>query len=161
MLFQKGNHHKVPMKCFKMRPHTQVNKSKTRAGGRQSTKVLLGWPVPYTMKPEVEVEEKRLEEEKILHKVKFSNWSIPIVPVIKPNGPVLTCGDYKITVNPQRQPKKYPPPSHRWHICWAGEGGRWGRSSPRLTSDRHIIRWRWRRVTRVLKGALSRYLATL
>ena len=111
------------LKCFKMRSHTQVNKRKTRAGGRQSTKVLWGWPVPYTMKPKVEVEEKRLEEEKILHKVKFSNWSIPIVPVIKPNGPVLTCGDYKITVNPQRQPKKYPPPSHRWHICWAGRGG--------------------------------------
>lgn len=86
------------MKCFKMRSHTQVNKSKTRTGGRQSTKVLLGWPVPYA----IEVEGKRLEEEGILHKVKSSNWPTPIVPVVKPNGAVLICGDYKITLNPQR-----------------------------------------------------------
>ena len=67
-------------------------------------------PVPYAMKPKVEVELKRLEEEGILRKVKFSNWSTPIVPVIKPNGAVRICGDYKITVNPQLQTEEYPLP---------------------------------------------------
>ena len=49
------------------------------------------WQVPYTMKPEVEVELRCLED-RILHIVKFSDWSTPIVPVIKPNGAVLICG---------------------------------------------------------------------
>ena len=62
------------------------------------------------MKPNVEVKGKRLEEEGILHKVKFSNWSTPIVPVVKPNGAILICGDYLITVNPQLQTEKYPLP---------------------------------------------------
>ena len=56
------------------------------------------------MKPKVEVELKRLEEAGVLHKVKFSNWSTPIVPAIKPNGAERICGDYKITVIPQLQP---------------------------------------------------------
>lgn len=58
------------------------------------------------MKPEVEVELRCLEE-RILHKVKFSNWSTPIVPVIKPCGAVRICSDYKITENPQMQTEEY------------------------------------------------------
>lgn len=67
-------------------------------------------PVPYAMKPKVEVNLKRLEEEGILSKVKFSNWATPIVPIVKPNGTVRTCSDYKITVNPQLQSEEYPLP---------------------------------------------------
>ena len=67
-------------------------------------------PVPYAMKPKVEVELKRLEKEGILHKVKFSDWATPIVPVAKSNGTVRICGDYKITVNPQLQTEEYPLP---------------------------------------------------
>ena len=62
------------------------------------------------MKPKVEVELKRLEEEGILSKVKFSNWATTIVPIVKPNGTVRICGDYKITVNPQLQSEEYPLP---------------------------------------------------
>jgi len=65
--------------------------------------------VPYAMKPKVEVELKHVEEG-ILCKVKFSNWSIPIVPVVKLNGAVRICGDYKITLNPQLQTEEYPLP---------------------------------------------------
>ena len=98
-------------------------------------------PVPYAMKPKVEVELKRLEEEGILRKVKFSNWSTPIVPVVKPNGAVRICDDYKITVNPQLQTEEYPLP--RIDDIFAKLAG--GRSLPRLTSDRHTIRWRWKK----------------
>ena len=63
------------------------------------------------MKPNVEVELKHLEEEEgILHKVKFSNWSRPIVPAIKPNGAVRICDDYEIAVNPHLQTETYPLP---------------------------------------------------
>ena len=67
-------------------------------------------PVPYAMKPKVEVELKRLEKEGILRKVKFSDWATPIVPVAKSNGTVRICGDYKTTVNPQLQTEEYPLP---------------------------------------------------
>ena len=69
--------------------------------------MLQGWPVPYTMKPKDEVERKHLEEVGILHKAKFSSWSTPSVPVVEPNGAVLICGYYKITVNAQMQTEKY------------------------------------------------------
>lgn len=52
------------------------------------------------MKPKVDAELKHLEREGILYKVKFSDWATPIVPVVKPNGTVRVCGDYKSTVNP-------------------------------------------------------------
>ena len=61
-------------------------------------------PVPYAMKPKVEVELKRLEKEGILRKVKFSDWATPIVPVAKSNGAVRICGD------PQLQTEEYPLP---------------------------------------------------
>ena len=67
-------------------------------------------PVPYAMKPKVEVEMKRLEKEGIPHKVKFGDWATPIVPVAKSNGTVRICGDYKTTVNPQLQTEEYPLP---------------------------------------------------
>ena len=67
-------------------------------------------PVPYAMKPKVEVELKRLEKEGILHNVKFSDWAIPIVLVAKSNGTVRICGDYNTTVNPQLQTEEYPLP---------------------------------------------------
>jgi len=66
-------------------------------------------PIPYAMKPKVEVELKHLEEG-ILSKVKFSNWATPIVPIVKPNVTVRICGNYKITVNPQLQSEEYPLP---------------------------------------------------
>ena len=92
-------------------------------GTRRSTKAKLplregsqpkfckARPVPYAMKPKVDAELKRLEREGILHKVKFSDWATPIVPVVKPNGTVRICGDYKVTVNPQlQQTEEYPLP---------------------------------------------------
>ena len=62
-------------------------------------------PVPYAMKSKVGAELKRLERE-----VRFSDWATPIVPVIKPNGTVQICGDYKGTVNPQLKTEEYPLP---------------------------------------------------
>ena len=67
-------------------------------------------PVPYAMKPKVKVELKRLEKEGIPHKIKFSDWATPIVPVAKSNDTVRICGDYKTAVNPQLQTEEYPLP---------------------------------------------------
>ena len=66
--------------------------------------------MPYAIEPKIEVELKRLEREGIIHKVKFSDWATPVVPVVKPNGTVRICGDYKNTINPQLQVEEYPLP---------------------------------------------------
>ena len=98
------------------------------------------------MKPKVEVELKHLEEARILHKIKFSTWSTPVITVYKPNGALRIWGDYNITVNPQLQTEKNPLPRiddiFSELVVWGGGGGR---SSERLTSDRHTIRWGWRK----------------
>ena len=78
--------------------------------GRQSTKIYKARLVLYAMKPRVELKLKRLKKEGILHNVQFTKWSTPIVPVVKANGRVQICGDYKITVNPQLQTEGYKLP---------------------------------------------------
>ena len=55
--------------------------------------------LPYAMRGKVEEELKRLEQEKVIEPVKYSEWAAPIVPVLKTNGQVRICGDYKVTVN--------------------------------------------------------------
>jgi len=56
--------------------------------------------IAFGMRDAVKEELNRLEEENILVKVQESDWATPIVPVIKPNGKIRLCGDYKVTLNP-------------------------------------------------------------
>ena len=67
-------------------------------------------PVPYALRPKVEEELRRLQNEGILMKVECSEWVTPIVPVPKKDGSVRICGDYKGTVNPELQAEQYPLP---------------------------------------------------
>ena len=66
--------------------------------------------VPYSLRPKVEKELKRLQSEGILSKVEWSDWATPIVPVPKQDGSVRICGDFKGTVNPTLQAEQYPLP---------------------------------------------------
>ena len=56
-------------------------------------------PVPFSLREKVEVELERLEKEGIIRKRQFSDWAAPIVPVLKNDGTVRVCGDYKVTAN--------------------------------------------------------------
>ena len=66
--------------------------------------------VPYAVRPKVEEELRRLQNEGILVKVEWKDWATPIVPVPKKDGSVRICGDYKDTVNPELQAEQYPLP---------------------------------------------------
>lgn len=66
--------------------------------------------VPYALRPKVEAELTRLEKEGILSKVEYSEWATPIVPVVKRNGSVRVCGDFKVSVNPVLLAEQYPLP---------------------------------------------------
>ena len=42
--------------------------------------------------------------------MQFSDWAAPVVPVIKKDGTIRLCGDYKVTVNTVAKPDTYPLP---------------------------------------------------
>ena len=52
----------------------------------------------------------RLEKDGILSKVEYSEWATPIVPVVKRNGSVRVCGDFKVSVYPILLAEQYPLP---------------------------------------------------
>uniref|UniRef100_A0A3B3XII2 ribonuclease H n=1 Tax=Poecilia mexicana TaxID=48701 RepID=A0A3B3XII2_9TELE len=66
--------------------------------------------VPYAMRSKVEEELERLLKEDIITPVKYADWAAPIVPVLKPDGSVRICGDYKLTVNNASSLEQYPIP---------------------------------------------------
>ena len=51
---------------------------------------------------------ERLEKAGVIKPVQFSDWAAPIVPVLKRDGSVRVCGDYKVTVNQAAKPDSYP-----------------------------------------------------
>ncbi|KAK3091048.1 hypothetical protein FSP39_016771 [Pinctada imbricata] len=75
-----------------------------------SPKFCKARPVPYSLKPKIEAELQKLEEQGILSRVEVSDWATPIVPVVKKDGSVRICGDFKVTVNPALQVDQYPLP---------------------------------------------------
>ena len=70
-------------------------------------------PVPFALKEKIAEELKRLERLGlgVLEKVEFSDWAFQIVPVLKPDGTIRICGDYKVTINPELDVPEYPMPT--------------------------------------------------
>ena len=73
-------------------------------------KFMKARPVPYALRPKIDVELERMEAEGIISPVSWSEWATPVVPVVKQNGNVRICGDFKVTVNPQLKVDQYPLP---------------------------------------------------
>ena len=65
-------------------------------------------PVAYSLREKVSDDLDRLQLQEILEPVEFSEWAAPIVPVVKANGSIRICGDYKTTVNAASKLDKYP-----------------------------------------------------
>ena len=51
-----------------------------------------------------------MQEQGIISPVPFSNWAVPVVAVVKGDGSVRVCSDYKLTVNQASQLDHYPLP---------------------------------------------------
>lgn len=66
--------------------------------------------IPFALKEKVECELNKLLADGIIEPVSCSVYASAIVPVIKRNGGIRICGDYKSTVNPQLKLDKYPLP---------------------------------------------------
>ncbi|XP_039291150.1 uncharacterized protein K02A2.6-like [Nilaparvata lugens] len=67
-------------------------------------------PIPYAIKDKVELEINRLVNENILTPVESSEYGTPIVPVMKPDGLIRLCGDYKVTINKMLMIDRHPIP---------------------------------------------------
>ena len=66
--------------------------------------------VPYALRTKIEHELQRLTDQKAIEPVSMSEWAAPIVPVMKADGSIRICGDYKITINRAAKPDVYPLP---------------------------------------------------
>ena len=66
--------------------------------------------VPYTLRDRVEKELDRLLSEGIIEPVQFSDWAAPIVPIVKEDGRIRICGDYRVTINHSSKLDSYPIP---------------------------------------------------
>ncbi|XP_026054203.1 uncharacterized protein K02A2.6-like [Carassius auratus] len=66
--------------------------------------------VPYALQTKVEEEINRLLRDKIISPVKYSEWAAPVVPILKSDGSIRLCGDYKLTVNRVSTLEQYPIP---------------------------------------------------
>ena len=68
-------------------------------------------PVPFALHAKLDAELNRLESAGIIEKVDIApKGTTPVVPVVKPNGTVRLCGDFKVSVNKIIDPQQYPMP---------------------------------------------------
>ena len=66
--------------------------------------------VPHALKVKVEQALQQLIDQKVIESVSMSDWAAPIVPVLKPDGSIRICGDYKVTINKAAKQDVYPLP---------------------------------------------------
>lgn len=78
--------------------------------------------IPFALTEKVAAEIERLVKKKILSPIEVSEWGTQVVPIIKPDGTVRLCGDYKVTVNPNIIIDRYPLPKVE-HLIANLQGG--------------------------------------
>ncbi len=61
----------------------------------------------------MEAELDCLQADGVIEPVKFAEWAAPVAPVIKGNGTIQICGEYKLTVNQVATVDSYPLPLPR------------------------------------------------
>ena len=66
--------------------------------------------LPFALRGKVEQELTRLQEQGVIEPVQLSDWAAPVVPVVKSDGTIRLCGDYKVTINQASKIDKYPLP---------------------------------------------------
>ena len=65
-------------------------------------------PVPYALREKIEQDLDRLEKAETIRPIQHLERATPVVPVLKQDGTVRVCGDYKLTVNKVSKLDEYP-----------------------------------------------------
>ncbi|UYV62025.1 K02A2.6-like [Cordylochernes scorpioides] len=76
--------------------------------------------LPYAIRPKVEEALRKMEEQGILTPVEFTRFATPIVPVLKRDGSIRICGDYRSTVNTIVESDTFPVPAADLQVNLAG-----------------------------------------
>lgn len=66
--------------------------------------------IPFAWKGKIEKQLNELVQIGVLEPIDNSDWGTPLVPILKPNGSIRICGDYKSTLNRFLIDVKYPLP---------------------------------------------------
>ena len=74
------------------------------------------------LRNKVETELNRLKQEGIIEPIRFSEWAAPIVLVVKRDGSIRICGDYKVTINKAAKVDSYPLPHIEDLFATLGKG---------------------------------------
>ena len=64
-----------------------------------ATKFYKARAEPFVLRDKIEQELEWLVQEKFIQPVSSSERAAPIVPVVKKNGSIRICGNYKLTAN--------------------------------------------------------------
>ncbi|XP_061705627.1 uncharacterized protein K02A2.6-like [Cydia pomonella] len=67
-------------------------------------------PLPLALRAPVDAELERMERAGIITPISSSDWASCLVVVVKNNGSLRICGDYKSTLNPVLEVDRYPLP---------------------------------------------------
>ena len=67
-------------------------------------------PLPLALRDKVAAELDRLQADGVIVPTRFSKWAAPIVPVIKRDGSIRICGNFKRTINKSARTEVYPLP---------------------------------------------------
>ena len=86
--------------------------------------------VPYALKERVELELEKLERMGIIEPVQFADCAAPIVPVVKNDGSIRICGDYKVTINRAAKVDSYPLPRVEDLFASLGQGKSFSKLDP-------------------------------
>lgn len=73
-------------------------------------KFIKARPVPFAFQKKIDEEIDSLIELNIISPASSTEWGTPVVPIIKPNGKIRLCGDYKTTLNRFLVEVKHPLP---------------------------------------------------
>ncbi|XP_018362813.1 PREDICTED: uncharacterized protein K02A2.6-like [Trachymyrmex cornetzi] len=65
-------------------------------------------PVSFKLQMLIQKELDTLEKAGIIEKIESCKWATPIVPILKKDGKIRICGDYKATLNPYLIVDEYP-----------------------------------------------------
>lgn len=67
--------------------------------------------VPFKIIELLDRELNELSKVGVLEKIETSEWTTPIVPILKADGRIRICGDYRATVNPKLMVDEHPLPT--------------------------------------------------
>lgn len=85
-------------------------KAKILVNSKISPKFCKTHPLPFATKSYADTELDRLEKVGIITPIRYSEWAVPVAPVVKQDNIVRLCGDNQLTVNQPATSETYPLP---------------------------------------------------